>query len=283
VTWSAPPGDLGPEWVVRRPGASSPWRELGRTLRHGELLLFLGWRDLRVKYAQMLAGIAWAVLQPLIQMTLFTVVFGRLAALPTEGGTPYPVFVLAALLPWQYFATSLARGLTCLSANRELLRKVEFPRLVLPLAALLPGVVDFGMSLGILLCLMAWLGVPVGWTAILAPVFLVPSMATTLALTLWLAPLNARFRDVGYVVPVLVQAWLLLTPVAYSATLVPARYRALYELNPMAATVQGMRWSLLGAEAPGLSHGAALLLVAAVLAGGLWHFHHAQRTLVDVL
>jgi lipopolysaccharide transport system permease protein len=283
VNWSALTCDGGPEWVVRRPGASSPWRELARALRHGELLLFLAWRDLRVKYAQMLAGIAWAVLQPLIQMALFTIVFGRLAALPTEGGTPYPVFVLAALLPWQYFATSLARGLTCLSANRELLRKVEFPRLVLPLAAVLPGVVDFGMSLGILLSLMAWLGVPVGWSAVLAPVFLLPSMATTLALTLWLAPLNARFRDVGYVMPVLVQAWLLLTPVAYSATLVPARYRALYELNPLAAAVQGMRWALLGAEAPGLSHGAALLLVGAVLAGGLWHFHHAQRTLVDVL
>jgi lipopolysaccharide transport system permease protein len=271
-------------WTVHQPQREldvSYWRRL---IEWRELLFFLAWRDVKLKNKQMLLGTAWSVLQPVIQMVLFSLLLGHFAGLPSEGGLPYPVLVLAGLLPWQYFSSAVTRCTTSLIASQTLLAKVAFPRVLLPAAAVLPGLVDLLAALGVLIALMLWFRISPAWTVIFLPVFFLLTMATALAVGLWLSAMSVRYRDVRYVVPFLLQAWMLGTPVGYSIKIIPpGRARALYELNPLAVVVRGVRWALFGTSPPGLEHVPAVVLVGLVLVAGLAYFRRVDRTLADVI
>ena len=263
----------------------SAWQPLG--LRElwdfRELLAILTWRDVSVRYKQSLVGFGWVVIQPLATAFLFTVIFGVFARLPSEG-LPYPVFTYCALLPWNYFARSLTDSSASLVGGTNLITKVYFPRLILPLSRVLAGLVDFVVSFVVLLGLMAWYGVRPTWGLLLVPAFLALAMGAALAVGLWLTALNVRYRDVGFVVPFLAQFWLYATPVAYSAEIVPARWQWLYALNPMVGVVEGFRWALLGKAPPTASTIlVSLAIVIPLLIGGLYYFRRAEQTVVDYL
>ncbi len=275
--------------VVRiRPGTG--WRavNLVELWPYRELLWFLAVRDVRVRYKQAAFGVAWAVLQPVSTMIVFTVFFGRLAKMPSDG-IPYPVFALVGLLPWQLFAYALTQSSNSLVNEQRLITKVYFPRLVVPLASVLAGVVDFAIAF-VLVCLMmvgyavAGYPLPINAAILLLPLFTLLAVAAALGVGLWLAALNVRYRDVRYVVPFLTQLWLFLTPIAYPSSLVPPAYRALYGLNPMTGVVDGFRWALVGGPAPdaGLLT-ASVVVVAGLLVGGLYYFRRVEAGFADVV
>ena len=248
-----------------------------------ELLYFLILRSLKLRYKQTVLGAAWAVLQPLLTMAVFTLVFSRLARLSSDG-LPYPVFALAALVPWTYFANALTQAGNSLVDQHQLLTKVYFPRLLLPLSAVLAGLVDLMISFALLLAVLLWYGIVPPVRLLVAPAFILLAAISALAPGIWLAALNVRYRDVRYVIPFLVQIWLFVTPVAYSSSLVPERWRALYALNPMAGVVDGFRWMI----APSASHlGSSLVLsltaVAILLIAGLYFFRRMERSFADVV
>src|SRR5882672_7033413 len=218
---------------------------LGELWNYRELLYFLVWRDVKVRYKQTALGAAWAILQPFMTMVVFSVFFGRLAKIPSDG-VPYPVFAFTALLPWQLFAYALAESSNSLVASQNLITKVYFPRLVIPIAGVLAGLVDFAIAFVVLLGLMAYYGIHPTAAILVLPVFIVFAVAAAMSGGLWLSALNVQFRDVRYTIPFLTQFWMFATPVAYPASLVPEQYRALYGLNPMAGVVEGFRWALLG-------------------------------------
>lgn len=256
---------------------------LSELWRYRELLVFLTWRDIKVRYAQAALGVSWAILQPLLTMVIFSVIFGRLAKLPSDG-IPYPVFSYVALLPWQLFAGSLQRAGTSLVANSNLLTKVYFPRLVIPVSAVMAGLVDFGLAFIVLVGLMAWYGIGLTWAVLALPVFILLALLTTLAVSLWLSALNVRYRDVTHAIPFLIQAWMYASPVAYSAGLVPAGpWRLIYGLNPLAGVIQGFRWALLGAAAPDALLLVSALAVLALLLGGLYYFKQMETSFADVV
>lgn len=248
-----------------------------------ELLILLVQRDTSVRYKQSVAGVGWALIQPLLTMVIFSVVFGRFAGLPSDG-LPYPVFAFCALLPWNYFSRSLSGASDSLVGSSSLLTKVYFPRLVLPLANVAAGLVDFGVALVVLLGMMAWYRITPSVGILLLPAFLAIAMCTALGAGLWLTALNVKYRDVKFVVPFLVQSWMYASPVAYSTSLVPGRWRWLYGLNPMVGVIEGFRWALLGKAAPS----SAMVLtsiagVALVLASGLVYFKRTEKTFADVI
>ncbi|MGO9662534.1 MAG: ABC transporter permease [Polyangia bacterium] len=248
-----------------------------------ELLFFLAWRDVKVRYKQTFFGVAWAIMQPFMTMVVFSLVFGRLAHLPSDG-VPYPVFAFAALLPWQLFANSLNASSQSLVASQSLIKKVYFPRLVIPVASVLEGVVDFCVAFAILVAMMAFYGIAPTWKVVFLPLLLLLALATSLAVGLWLSALNVKYRDVRYTLPFLTQLWLFSTPIAYSSSLVPERWRALYGLNPMAGVVEGFRWALLGREAPlGRAFFVSIGVVAVVMLTGLAYFRRMERTFADVV
>jgi lipopolysaccharide transport system permease protein len=248
-----------------------------------DLLFFLAWRDVKVRYSQMVLGVAWAVIQPVLTMLVFTVFFGRLAKVPSDG-IPYPVFAYCALVPWQLFAFSLSESSSSLVANQNLIKKVYCPRLVVPIAACLAGLVDFSISAVVLAVLLAVYGIVPTSAAVFLPLFVLLAVLTALSVGIWLSALNVEYRDVRYTIPFLTQLWLFATPVAYPASLVPDKLRWLYGLNPMAGVVEGFRWSLLGTgQAPG-----ALLLVSTstvilLLGSGLFYFRRMEETFADVV
>jgi lipopolysaccharide transport system permease protein len=247
-----------------------------------ELLYFLVWRDIKVRYKQTALGAAWAILQPVLTMLVFTVFFGRLAKVPSDG-IPYPVFVYAALLPWQLFAFALTESANSLVGNQNLIKKVYFPRLVVPLAAVLAGLMDFGIAFLVLLALMLYYGIVPGFAIAVLPLFLLLAVATALSVGLWLSALNVQFRDVRYTIPFLTQFWMFATPVAYPSSLVPERWRAWYGLNPMAGVVEGFRWALLGKSgSPGPLLCVSGLMVVLLLIGGLAYFRRMEATFADV-
>ena len=256
---------------------------LAELVAYRELLYFLVWRDLKVRYKQTAIGVAWAVIQPLVAMVVFSVFFGRLARMPSDG-IPYPVFAYCGLLPWQFFAHALTESGNSLVANERLVTKVYFPRLVIPLAAVLSGVVDFGIAFLLLLVLMgAFHVVPTG-AIVFLPGFFLLTVATALAVGLWLSALNVQYRDVRYTIPFLAQFWLFATPVVYPSSLVPEKWRALYGLNPMAGVVEGFRWSLLGAgQGPGPMVAISTTVVVVLLVSGLYYFRRMERTFADVV
>lgn len=254
-----------------------------------ELLYFLTWRDIKLRYKQTVLGITWATLQPLLTMVVFTIVFGKLGKLPSEG-LPYSLFVLAALLPWQLFAYALTQSSNSVVGERNLISKVYFPRLIIPLASVLAGLVDFVVAFCLLIALMA-IGNLLGWYAVwpsvailLLPLLVIVAVVTALAVGLWLSALNAQYRDIRYVIPFLTQFWMFATPVAYAASLVPEPYRALYGLNPMAGVVEGFRWALLGTSTPDWRLMlVSACVVAAMFVGGLFYFRRMEKSFVDLV
>jgi lipopolysaccharide transport system permease protein len=219
--------------------------ELVEVWKQRELLLFLAWRDIMVRYKQTALGVAWAVLQPVITMLIFTFIFGRLAKLPSNG-IPYPIFTFAALLPWQLFAFSLSSTSISIVENKNLVSKVYFPRLIIPLASTLAGLMDFAITFVILLGMLVYYQIPITARILAVPLLVVFAVLSAEAVGLFLSALNVKYRDVRYALPFLTQIWMYATPVAYSSTLVPEQWRLLYALNPMVGVVEGFRWALLG-------------------------------------
>ncbi|HEX7084768.1 MAG TPA: ABC transporter permease [Vicinamibacterales bacterium] len=270
---------------ILRIGPARSWAALNlrELVEFRELLYFLVWRDIKVRYKQTALGFAWALLQPLFMMSIFTLVFGRFGKLPSDG-VPYSVFTLAALLPWQLFAHALNESSNSLVASERLISKVYFPRLLIPLAAVLGGLADFGVSLLLLAGLMAWYGIVPGIAVLALPVFTVAAILTAFAVGLWLSALNVQYRDVRYTLTFLTQLWMFATPVAYSASLVPAEWRALYGLNPMVGVIEGFRWALLGRSTPpGVELLTSAVAVTLLLVAGLYYFRRVERTFADVI
>jgi len=268
-----------------RIGPSRGWISIGfRDLWHyRELLLFLAWRDIKVRYKQTALGAAWAVIQPLFTMLVFTLFFGRLAKVPSDG-IPYPLFSYTALLPWQLFAYALTESSNSVVANERLITKVYFPRLIVPVASILAGLVDFAIAFALVIGMMVWYRVVPTWAVLTLPFFVIFTILTALAVGLWLSALNVQYRDVRYTLTFIVQFWLIASPVAYSATLVPAKWRPFYGLNPMAGVIEGFRWALLGkTPAPGAMLWVSVAVVAVVLFGGLYYYRRMEKTFADVV
>jgi len=248
-----------------------------------ELLYFFVWRDLKVRYKQTAIGAAWAVLQPFMTMIVFSLFFGKLAHIPSNG-LPYPVFYYSALLPWMYFAGALQNATNIMVENQRVITKVYFPRLLLPMSAVVSGLVDMGIGFVVFLGIMAYYRIAPSRATLLLPFFLLLALLTALGVGLWLSALNAIYRDVRYVLPFLVQFWMFASPVAYPSSLVPARWRWLYGLNPMAGVIEGFRWALTGQGAPpSLMLGVSTVAVLVVLVGGVWYFQKMEGTIADVV
>jgi lipopolysaccharide transport system permease protein len=248
-----------------------------------ELVYFFVWRDIKIRYKQTAIGAAWAVLQPLLTMLIFSLFFGRLAHIPSEG-LPYPIFYYSALLPWMYFAAALQNATNTIVENQRVITKVYFPRLALPLASVLSGLVDFGVSFAMFVVLMIYYGIRPTPALLWFPAFILLAILTALGVGLWLSALNALYRDVRYVLPFLVQFWLFASPVAYPASLVPQKWRWLYGLNPMAGVIEGVRWSLTGhTSPPGRLIFVSTAAVLVLLASGLAYFQKVETTVADVV
>jgi lipopolysaccharide transport system permease protein len=257
--------------------------KLDELWHYRELLYFLTWRDIKVRYKQTALGVAWAILQPLITMVIFSVIFGNLAKLPSEG-IPYPVFSYAALLPWDLFAGALQRAGISLVGNSNLITKVYFPRLVIPISAVVAGLVDFAISFVVLLGLMFFYHITPTWAILTIPLFALLAVLTALAVSLWLSALNVQYRDVQYMIPFLIQAWMYASPVAYSVGLIPSgAWRIIYGLNPLAGVIQGFRWALLGAAPPGQLIVVSVIIVLILLVSGLFYFKRMERTFADIV
>jgi lipopolysaccharide transport system permease protein len=248
-----------------------------------ELLYFIVWRDIKIRYKQTAIGAAWAVLQPFLTMLVFSLFFGKLAHVPSEG-MPYPIFYYSALLPWMYFAAALQNATSAIVENQKVITKVYFPRVALPLAAVLASLVDFAISFLMFLVLMIYYGVHPTAAIVWFPAFLLLAILTALGVGLWLSALNAIYRDVRYVMPFLIQFWMFASPVAYPSSLVPEKWRWVYGLNPMAGVIEGFRWSLAGhGNAPGAMVFVSAAVVVLVLLGGLAYFQHMETTVADVV
>jgi lipopolysaccharide transport system permease protein len=248
-----------------------------------ELVYFLVWRDVKVRYKQTVLGAAWAILQPFLTMLIFSVFFGRLAKIPSDG-IPYPIFAFAALVPWTLFAHGLNQASNSLVNGANLIKKVYFPRLVMPTSAVLSGLVDFALSLVVLLGMMAFYGIAPSWRALAILPLIGLAVLTSLGAALWLAALNVEYRDVRYVVPFLTQVWLFATPIAYPSSLLPEGWRMLYAINPMVGVVEGFRWALLDAgTAPGPLILVSVLVALALLVSGAFYFRRMEATFADVV
>jgi lipopolysaccharide transport system permease protein len=277
--WDLP----GSGWTVRRATRGLDLTYIRRLVEWRELLFFVAWRDLKVKHKQMALGLAWTVIQPLTQAIVFSLVLGRFARLPTENGLPYFVLVFSALVPWQYFAASVNRAAASLTMSEALLTKAAFPRLILPTAAMLPGMIDIAAGLTLLAGLMIWFAIAPAPTIFLLPLFLLFALVSALAVGLWLSALTARYRDVSYLLPFVLQVWMLITPVGYSVTIVPEGWRTVYELNPLAVVVRGFRWALFGTAPLQPIHALSVVVVLIILLGGVLYFRQVERTLADVI
>jgi lipopolysaccharide transport system permease protein len=246
-----------------------------------ELVYFLTWRDIKVRYKQAALGILWAILQPLLTMIIFSFIFGNLAKLPSDG-IPYPLFSYAAVLPWQLFASALQRSSVSLVGNANLLTKIYFPRLIIPFSAVMASLVDFGIAFLVMICLMIYYQV---WPTIMM-LWIIPlsllALITALAVSLWLSALNVLYRDVQHMIPFLIQFWMYASPVAYSANLIPTgAWRIVYGLNPMAGVIQGFRWALLGAQPPDILLVVSIVIVLILLISGLFYFRRMEKTFAD--
>jgi len=266
-----------------RPESASARARLSELWAYRELLLFLTWRDVQLRYRQTALGVAWAILQPVLSMLVFSVFFGALARMPSDG-LPYPLFAYCGLLPWQLFAFALTSSASSLTANERLVTKVYFPRLILPLSSVLAGLVDFAIAFVLLVPMLVAYGVRPGPALVWLPLCVLLALGAAIAVGLGLGALNVRYRDVRHALPFLTQLWLFVTPIAYPSSLVPERYRALMGLNPMAGVVEGFRWAILGLPEPPL----ALLAVSSLmvlfgLAAGLAYFLRVERSFADVI
>ncbi len=255
------------------------WRDLWR---YRELLYFFAWRDILVRYKQTALGIAWSVLRPLLTMLVFTVVFSKIAKLPSEG-IPYPVLVFAAMLPWQFFANALTEASNSVVSNANVIAKVYFPRLLIPASAVVVSLVDLLISLGLLALLMIGYRVVPSWSILWLPLFLLLVLTCALGTGLWLAALNVQYRDFRYIVPFIVQFGLYISPVGFSSTVIPEQWRLLYSLNPLVGVIEGFRWAILGTPLYWPSLALAVLSSTFLLLSGLWYFRRTERSFADVI
>jgi lipopolysaccharide transport system permease protein len=280
-----PPEPPAPDEIVLRPSTGWVPLRLGELWRYRELAAFLVWRDVKVRYQQTVLGVAWAFIQPFFTMLVFSLFFGRLGGMGDKlpAGLPYPLFAFAGLVVWTYFAFALTHGADSLVQSANLIKKVYFPRLILPLAAVGAGAVDLLVALLTVGGMMAYYGFAPGWPVVFLPLFVLLTGVTSLGAALWLSALNVQFRDVRYTLPFLTQLWLFATPIAYPASIVPEKWRALYGLNPMVGVVEGFRWSLLGAgDPPGPMLAVSVLVAAALLVGGAFYFRRMEKAFSDL-
>lgn len=272
-----------PETIILRPSRGLVPLNLRDLWIYRELVYFLTWRDIKVRYKQTVLGALWAILQPLINMVVLGIIFGNFAQMSTEG-YPRTIFTFSALLPWGLFSKALSDAGRSMLSNRSMITKIYFPRLIIPLSSVLGGVVDFLIAFVVLLGMMILYRVaptPQVWTL---PLFLLLAVITALGVGLWLSALNVNYRDVGYVLPFLTQLWLLITPVAYSSTEVPSQWQLVYALNPMVGVVEGFRWALLGTETgPGMMLAVSTAIALVILISGLYYFRYMERTFADMV
>lgn len=251
--------------------------------KYRELLYFLTWRDIKVRYKQTILGAAWAVIQPFFTMVIFSLFFGKLAKVPSDG-IPYPIFSYAALVPWQFFATGVSQSANSLVTSANMIKKVYFPRLAMPIAAVLAGMVDFVLAFMVLLGMMLFYGITPSFKMLWLPCFLLLALITALGVGLWLSAMNVQFRDIRYTVPFIIQVWLFITPIAYPSSLLGEPWRTLYALNPMVGVVEGFRWALLDVDtAPGPMIVVSFVAALALLVGGAFSFRRMEKTFADVI
>jgi lipopolysaccharide transport system permease protein len=265
--------------------------KLDELWKYRELLFFFTWRDLKIRYKQTVMGASWAIIQPFFTMIIFSLFFGRLAGIPSDG-VPYPIFSYTALVPWTFFANGITQGANVLVNNSDMIRKIYFPRLTMPIATVLAGLVDFVLAFSVLLGMIAvYHFLPsanydanITLAILWLPLFLLLALVTTMGVTFWLSAMNAQFRDVRYIVPFLVQAWMFLTPIAYPSSLVDMPWRLLFGLNPMAGVVEGFRWALLGTDtAPGPMIIVSAVTAVLLLVSGAFYFRKMERVMADVI
>jgi lipopolysaccharide transport system permease protein len=270
------------EKTTIRPSKGWASLNLADLWHYRELLYFLTWRDVKVRYKQTLIGAAWGLLQPLLMMVVFTVFLGRLTDIPS-GGIPYPLFAYSALIPWTYFSFALNHSSNSLVDNSILLRRVYFPRLVLPISSMMSGLIDFCSAFLVLFLLMAYYGYAPTPAVLLLPFFLLLALASAFSVGVWFSALNVEYRDIRHTIPFLTQLWLFATPVAYPSSLLDEPWRTLYGLNPMAGVVDGFRWALLGYDPPGAMIIVSVLMVTLLLTSGLFYFRRMERTFGDIV
>ncbi|MBN1264764.1 MAG: ABC transporter permease [Anaerolineales bacterium] len=271
------------ELTIIRP--SSGWRQINlkELWRYRELVYFLIWRDVKVRYKQTLLGAAWAIIQPLMTMIVFSIFFGSLAKIPTDG-IPYPIFSYTALLPWQLFETGISKSGSSLVSGRGLLTKVYFPRLAIPLAPVIAALVDFALAFLVLIVMMLYYGYPPTRAIWTLPLFLLLAMITALGAGFWLSAMNVWYRDIGYIIPFFSRIWFYLTPITYAASIVPEKFRILYALNPMVGVVEGFRWAMLGhGDAPSAQILVSVLISVVLMVSGAFYFRRMERTFADVV
>jgi lipopolysaccharide transport system permease protein len=272
-----------PETIYIKPSTGLTALNLRDIWIYRELVFFMIWRDIKVRYKQTLLGAAWAVIQPVLTMLVFNFVFGTVAKVPTDG-IPYPIFSYAALLPWGLFSSALNNASRSLTTNQNMVSKIYFPRLVLPLSSVLGGLVDFAIAFLILIVLMIYYRITPTTAIWTLPLFLVLTVVTALGVALWLSDINVQYRDVNYVLPFLTQFWLFLTPVAYSANVISAKWQFVYSLNPMAGVVNGFRWALLGTHTgPNMNMVVSICISLIFLVSGLFYFRSMERTFADTI
>ncbi|HIH03269.1 MAG TPA: ABC transporter permease [Methanoregulaceae archaeon] len=270
-----------PTLVIRPPRKWVPIN-FSELWSYRELLYFFVWRDVKIRYKQTGLGVAWAVIQPLFTMLIFSVIFGGFAKIPSDG-LPYPLFTLAALLPWQLFSEGMTRSTTSMVSNANIMTKVYFPRLIMPIAGILSPLVDFLVAMIILILMMAYYGFVPTVNVIFLPAFVLLALATSLGVGLWLSALNVQYRDFQYTVPFLIQLWMFASPVVYSTSLVPAQYQLLYGLNPMAGVIEGFRWVLLGTAPPSGVIGLSVIVVLFLLVSGAFYFKKMEQYFADIV
>lgn len=269
--------------VMIRPLKGWAALNLGSLWQYRELIYFMTWRDVKVRYKQALLGVGWALLQPVMSMVIFNLIFNNLAKMPSDG-IPYPLFSMAALIPWQFFRNALQRSSISLVGNANLLTKVYFPRLIIPVAAALASLVDTFFAFLVLLGMMAYFGYWPNWNIVWLPLLLLLALLTAIAVGLWASALNVQYRDVQHMIPFLTDAWQYASPVVYSATLIPnGTWRLIYGLNPMAGVIQGFRWALLGGSPPDALIVIAIVIVLTLLISGLFYFRRMERTFADTV
>ena len=259
------------------------WPKFRELWEYRELLYFFAWRDIKVRYRQTIMGALWAIIQPFFTMVIFSLFFGRLANVPSDG-VPYPVFSFAALVPWTFFANALAQASNSLVFSANMIKKIYFPRLALPIATVLAGVLDFVLAFVVLLGIMLYYGITPTLNIVWLPFFSLLALLTSLGVSLWLSAMNVQFRDVRYTIPFLTQAWLFITPIAYPSSLLPDSWRTIYGLNPMAGVVEGFRWALLGTDsAPDKMIIVSALVAIALFISGAFYFRRMEQSFADVL
>ena len=257
--------------------------DLGEVWQYRELLYFLVWREIKVRYKQSVIGAGWAIIQPVFTVLIFTAIFGVFAKIPSDG-LPYPLFAFSAILPWTFFSEAVRRSSVGLVADSELVRKIYFPRLIIPFSMVTAPLVDFMISFVVFLGLMIFYGIAPSWNMLFLPVLLFNAMMLALAVGLWLGPLNVRFRDIMHTIPFMIQIWMYASPIIYPLSMIPEQWRTLYSLNPMVGVIEGFRWALAGKESPDfVSIGLSAILIVLLLLGGLVFFKKHEQTFADVI